>query len=92
MENSVFITGVGSGLGKALAEKFVSLNFNVYALSRNLPSSLKNKINFIECDLQALETVYTSTEKLLKNVKSLKYVILNAGILGDIKEIHKKYG
>ena len=86
---TVLITGIGSGLGKALAEKFLSEGFTVYALSRHLPEDLKGRINFIQCDLRALEDVKDKTKQLLKNVSKLDYVILNAGILGDIKEIYK---
>ncbi len=86
---NVFITGIGSGLGKALAEKFINEGYTVFAISRHLPKSLEGKINFIQCDLRALEEVKDKTKQLLSNVSHIEYVILNAGILGDIKEIHK---
>ncbi len=88
MSKSVFITGIGSGYGKALAELFLSKGFNIYALSRHLPENLTGKIHFKKCDLLALETVYKSTEELLKGIEKLDLVILNAGILTPLKDIH----
>ncbi len=88
MEKNVFITGIGSGYGKAIAKLFLEKGYNVFALSRHLPEDLKGKIMFIKCDLEALETVYPAVEKLLKDVKNLDFVILNAGLLTELKDIH----
>jgi len=84
---TVFITGIGSGLGKAFVEVALERKCDVYALSRHTPPEFKDKINFQYCDLEALETIYDSCYKLLKDIENIDVVILNAGILGDIKEI-----
>ena len=88
MEKNVFITGIGSGYGKAIANLFLKKGYNVFALSRHLPEDLKEKVKFVKCDLEALETVYPAVEKLLKDVKNLDFVILNAGLLTELKDIH----
>ncbi len=87
-KKAVFITGIGSGLGYAFVEYFLKKGYEVYALSRHLKDEFKGKIHFQHCDLLAIETVYPSTQKLLQNVKKLDFVILNAGLLTPLKDIH----
>ncbi len=87
---NIFITGIGSGLGKAFAEYYLKNGYKVFALSRHLPENLKGNKNlhFRYCDLLSLETVYNSTYQLLKDVKNIELVILNAGLLTELKDIH----
>ena len=85
----LFITGVGSGLGKALAEEALSRGYEVHALSRHLPEDLKGKIRFKKCDLLELEKVHIAVTELLSGVGSLDLVILNAGILGRFGDVHE---
>ena len=85
---NVFITGIGSGLGKALAKEFLSRGYKVFALSRHLPEDLKDNPNLVfeKADLGRLEEVYSKTYRLLEKVnRQLPWVILNAGILGELK-------
>ena len=86
----LFITGVGSGLGEALALEALGRGYEVFALSRHLPESLKGKIRFARCDLRELEVIPRVLMRLLGDVKELDLVILNAGVLGsfgDMREI-----
>ncbi len=86
----LFITGIGSGLGKALAEEGLRRGYRVFALSRHLPENLKGKVVFRTCDLRDLETVYQAVVDLLRGLSALDLVILNAGILGrfgDMREV-----
>jgi len=87
---NVFITGIGSGLGKSLAEYYLNKGYKVFALSRHLPENLKDNPNlhFHYCNLLALETVYNSTYQLLKDINDIELVILNAGLLTELKDIH----
>ncbi len=87
---TVFITGIGSGLGKALAEYYLEKNYDVIALSRHLPEDLEEfkNLKFYYCDLEALEKVYSITEKALKDIKKLDIAWLNAGLLTELKDIH----
>ncbi|NPA13052.1 MAG: SDR family NAD(P)-dependent oxidoreductase [Aquificae bacterium] len=87
MEKKVFITGIGSGLGEALATLFHTKGYTVYALSRHLPNHLKGKIHFQRADLLQLEAIHMNMEKLLKNVEHIDLAILNAGILTPLKDI-----
>jgi cytidylate kinase len=87
---NVFITGVGSGLGLALAKEFLSRGYKVFALSRKFPEELRNseRFYFQHCDLSRLEEVYPTAQRLLEKVnKTLPWVILNAGILGKLNEM-----
>ncbi len=84
----VFITGVGSGYGEALAELFLKKGYSVYALSRHLPDRLRGKVHFNKADLLALENIYRSLDVLLKDVNDIEIAILNAGILTELKDIH----
>ncbi len=84
---NLFITGIGSGLGKALAEEAVKRNYKVFALSRHLPSSLKDSVRFARCDLRNHEKISVVLKDLLKGIRELNLVILNAGILGDFGDM-----
>ena len=85
----LFITGVGSGLGKALTETALRRGYEVYALSRHLPEELKGKVEFVRCDLRELERVERCVRSLLEGVGSLELVILNAGILGEFGDMRE---
>ncbi len=87
---NAFITGVGSGLGRALAEEFLQRGYRVFALSRHLPEGLKKfeSLKFVRCDLSALEEVKKKTAELLGELEhSLPWAVLNAGILKELKEM-----
>ncbi|WP_456383241.1 SDR family NAD(P)-dependent oxidoreductase [Persephonella sp.] len=83
----VFITGIGSGLGKALAEVFLKNGYQVFALSRHLPEELKGKINFVQADLLALEEIHLNMDRLLSGEASIDIAVLNAGLLTPLKDI-----
>ncbi len=83
----LLITGVGSGLGKALALEGLRRGYEVYALSRHLPEELSGKVRFVRCDLSYLERVSTCLLKLIDGVSEIDLVILNAGILGKFGDM-----
>jgi NAD(P)-dependent dehydrogenase (short-subunit alcohol dehydrogenase family) len=86
----LFITGVGSGLGKALAEEGLRRGYRVFALGRHLPEELKGKVSFEFCDLRDHEGIACAVKNLLGDVGTLEVVFLNAGVLGrfgDMREV-----
>ena len=82
---NILITGVSSGLGKALKDEYILNKHNVYGLSRRNV----NDCNHIDIDLKYLSNIDEKLSILLKDVNSLDVVFLNAGILGDIKTFDK---
>jgi NAD(P)-dependent dehydrogenase (short-subunit alcohol dehydrogenase family) len=95
---NILITGIGSGLGKALAELYHARGDRVYAIGRILPPSLAEEEHFFfqHCDLSDPHTIKAHVRPFLRG-GSFDLVILNAGMLGEIKllsetsldEIHK---
>ncbi|BCX81155.1 benzil reductase ((S)-benzoin forming) [Methylomarinovum caldicuralii] len=86
---NLLITGIGSGLGKALAGYYLNRGDRVFALSRHLPDDLAGRpgLRFQPCDLQQLEAVGPALHKLLADAERLDLVILNAGVLSAIKDM-----
>jgi len=88
MVQSVLITGIGSGLGKALAEAYLARGIRVYAIGRICPRLLQEEehLHFFHCDLKRTDEI---KEKLLPMIRGNRFdlVILNAGILGGIKPL-----
>ena len=84
----IFITGIGSGLGEALAELYLEAGEDVYALSRFLPKSLAgfSNLHFLPLNLHAHEKIEYALHQLLQRVE-LDLAILNAGIIGELKDM-----
>ena len=76
---TVLITGVSSGIGKALAIKMLENNMKVIGISRN--SSKINHPNFINhcLDLMDLNAVENLIKKLLKE-ENISILVNNAGV------------
>jgi|TARA_B100000929_G_scaffold227817_1_gene184181 NAD(P)-dependent dehydrogenase (short-subunit alcohol dehydrogenase family) len=80
---NVLITGVSSGLGQSLMRSFINKGHEVYGLSRNKV----DECHHICCDLADLNSIEGKLNRLLDEVSQLDLVILNAGMLGNIKTI-----
>ena len=88
MQKTVFITGNSSGIGYALSAEYLSQGWHVYGLSRRGCDDLQGDIYDIQCDLGDQEKITPALEKLFENLKHLDLVILNAGVLGEIRNIN----
>ena len=87
--NILLITGGSKGIGKALATKYASENYNVYSLARS--SSELEKITDISVDLSNLSETETIFTKLIKELASKEVtsitLINNAGRIGEIANL-----
>lgn len=88
MGSNLLITGNSTGLGRGLAEVYLEQGWSVYGLSRRGCSGLSGPLQDIRCDLQDREAIPLALETLLNGVNRLDLVILNAGILGEMKDLH----
>lgn len=82
--SKVFITGNSSGFGRGLTEAFLQQGAQVFGCSRrgcDLPGDLRD----VHCDLSDFESIPAALDLLLGDAGNLDLVILNAGILGEIK-------
>ncbi len=84
---NVFITGISSGIGKALALIYLENGYNVYGISRKQPKIRHENLHFKAVDLSKVDTIDEIYEQFLP--QNIELAILNAGILGDIKELTK---
>ncbi len=81
----VFITGVSSGIGLALASQYLAEGHEVYGLSRR-PCPNKG-VQWLACDLSKLEDIEPLLSQLLSAIDQIDSAILNAGVLGEIKDL-----
>jgi len=82
---TALITGTSSGLGYGLAERLLDNGWEVYGCSRrgcDLPG-IHDRI----VDLTDYANLPEALQTLLDGVKKLDLVVLNAGILGDIRDL-----
>ncbi len=86
---NVLITGTSSGLGYGLTRYYLENGHTVFGLSRKMNDDLKNigDFKFLSQDISSFREVETNLLSFLKEVKVLDLVILNAGILNDIKDL-----
>ena len=85
MKKNILITGCSSGLGLALTNYYLQKGFKVYGISRNKPEIQNQNFIHISFDLSKILEIKTSLTNILKEIKNLDLVFLNAGMLGKIK-------
>lgn len=85
MKKNILITGCSSGLGLALSNYYLQKGFKVYGISRNKPEIQNANFTHISFDLSQISEIKTSLTNILKEIKNLDLVFLNAGMLGKIK-------
>jgi len=85
----VFLTGVHTGLGHALAVRCLDDGARVWAVSRNSPGDLagRERWSFAALDLARPTAIRPGLAELLANVEDLDLVVLNAGVLGPIRDL-----
>lgn len=85
----VFLTGVHTGLGHALAKTLLDRGAKVWAISRTEPEDLAGRDGwtFRVLDLRWFEEIRLGLENLLEDAGPLDLAILNAGILGPLRDL-----
>ena len=85
----ILITGTSSGLGFGLAKYYLQHNHTVYGISRRLNKDLEkfSNFSFLPQDLADFEETERNIAEFLKDTNSLDLVILNAGMLNEIKDM-----
>jgi len=86
----ILITGVGSGLGKALAEAYLKRGDRVYAIGREYPKIFDHDPRFFfqPYDLGETFTLQAAIKPFIEHHR-FDLVILNAGVLGEIKPLRQ---
>lgn len=84
--NTILITGGGSGIGLALAKKLLDLDNRVIICGRNLEKlkAVKQKfpsIGIIRCDVSDEDSVMALVEEIRQKYCDLNFVVNNAGIM-----------
>ncbi|MDT8409338.1 MAG: SDR family NAD(P)-dependent oxidoreductase [Wenzhouxiangellaceae bacterium] len=86
---NVLITGNSSGLGLGLTRRLLDQSAIVWGMSRSgCPLQGDDGLRDRRFDLSNLNTLPDALEQLLSDCQRLDLVVLNAGILGRIQEIH----
>lgn len=80
-----FVTGTSTGLGRGIASVLLSEGWEVFGCSRR-GCDLAG-IHDLKIDLVDYDKLPGQLNRLLKNVKNLDLVILNAGVLGEIRDL-----
>lgn len=85
----VLITGTGKGLGSGLARYYLENGDTVYGISRSKNGDLENypDFHFISQDLSEFDEMKKTIPGFLKQAGELDIVILNAGIISEIKDL-----
>jgi benzil reductase ((S)-benzoin forming) len=88
MGETILITGVSSGLGHGLAKVYLEQGATVYGCSRRPPDDLiAQGLLFQSIDLADAERGAAAVAEWLGEVNHFDTVILNAGKLGDIRDM-----
>ena len=82
----ILITGCSSGLGLSLTRELALYGNKIYCLGKR--KIIGNNIKSVKCNLKNIKKIKNNLRRLI-NHKPLDYIILNAGILGEVKKINE---
>lgn len=84
---NILITGTSSGIGHGLARTYIDRNVTVFGISRREPKDLIRKTGYYHLclDLTNSKQMKSDIHEFLKNQQHFDLVILNSGVLGEIK-------
>lgn len=85
----IIITGTSSGLGLGLARYYLSNGHRVYGISRRANEELNRFENFyfLSQDISNFSELRKKLTTFLRQLNELDLVILNAGMLNEIKDL-----
>ena len=87
--HGILTTGNSDGIGLGLTQEYLDRRLPVYGISRRGCPVTHAKLRDMRCDLSQFDQVGNTLHMLLNGVTRLSLVVLNAGVLGDIKELHQ---
>ncbi|PLY05062.1 MAG: short-chain dehydrogenase [Arcobacter sp.] len=87
MNKSILITGCSSGLGLALTNFYLNNKYKVYGISRSRPDIKNKNFYFKDFNLSKIDKIKEELSSFIYDIKNLNTVYLNAGMLGEIKEM-----
>ncbi len=92
MNKTVLITGVSRGIGKSLAEKFISHGYSVVGGSRSTTAISFSEQNFkhFQLDLTDDQSIQTFVEAIDKQNLQFDFIINNAAIGPDLGQTELK--
>lgn len=84
---NILITGTSSGIGYGLALEYLRQKHTVYGISRREPKKLiaNSDYHHLSADLTVFDEVAEKLPSFIESENQLDLVILNSGILGEIK-------
>jgi len=85
VQKRLFVTGNSSGLGHGFTEAYLDRGWRVYGCSRRGCDIRSADLDDVRCDLTDFDALPPALDVLLGTADRLDLVILNAGILGEIK-------
>jgi NAD(P)-dependent dehydrogenase (short-subunit alcohol dehydrogenase family) len=86
---NILITGISSGLGFGLAVHYLEQGHRIFGIGRKSNPSIQHnpEFRFLSLDLSRHDELEQQVPVLLKNINTLHLVILNAGILNEVKDL-----
>nr|VFK57270.1 MAG: NAD(P)-dependent dehydrogenase, short-chain alcohol dehydrogenase family [Candidatus Kentron sp. TC] len=89
IQRNLFLTGVSSGLGHALAARYLDFGWRVFGISRREPDNLGHHpdFRFRPLDLREQANAEPILRELLDGVEWLDLAILNAGTFGQVEDL-----
>jgi short-subunit dehydrogenase len=98
-KRNVLITGAGSGLGKAMAEKYSSMGFTVFLIGRtkekllNVGQFLEGEFDVFEADIRKLGSIREIVDEIIAKYGAIDVLINNAGVgyFDNLESLEEKW-